>query len=241
MSKKKVNKKKDTREKMSATRVARFVLVLMVMFASVVTIEIITVVQMSKADTDAILSLDKVPVNYIKYMDNGRTFKQLEVSSDRTFIKYGCEAGCNLKVDAYGEEYKYLLEKNSKGEYLLSIVNDDVYVTYKENIGVSLRQAYFTIYKSYLTFVTVVDKDDLEYDHVIMIDNKNTVDKFTSLNANEMEFTDEGISYYYDNCITDMSLTNAELIRAQRLPFSKDVKVLQSSYINFDWCNVEEE
>lgn len=237
MAKKTDKKKTVVKDK---NRRAKMMFLVLFMLITVVCIEITTISLMAKYESSKLMALDKVPLSKLKYNDGGRIYEKVNVTAEYNFIKDKCEAGCNLEIEFYDKVYKYIIERNTDGEYFLSIIEGSSYLSYRESIGTSLRQSYFLNYNEYLTLVTVVKSDVGEYDHMIIVNEDNKLDRFTSLRSNEMELTNDGVIYYYDVCLDNGSnAQNAQLIEARRAPFSDDVEILSEPYTYFEWCKNE--
>lgn len=210
---------------------AVFTLVVMVLFMSIISIELIVVIYSEKINTSALRVREKTTTTKRIYKDNGEKFTKIDVNNEMTFIKNKCSKGCNLTTNEIGKEYKYIIEKVDNN-YLLSIVDGEKYVLYLKNIGESLDNAYFINYLNYVVFGTVVENEYFEFDYAVVLDNQGAKDEFESLNRDEMLLTNEGIVYYYDECIN-----GGTKVQARRYPFVNDPVVIGSEEVGFDWCN----
>ena len=227
--------KKKSDEKIN--RVAILILLIVIIFMSIVAIEVITIVYTKKINLSSLKDREKTTQVVGKYHGTDEGYKKFKLSGKHTFIKDRCGNGCKLKIESYGKTYLYNIDKNDKGSYLLSIINGDSYLIKEKNIGTNLERAHFFKYYGYLTFFNVIVSDNYEYDYAIVVDNKNAIDEFASLYKNEMEFNKNGVTYYYDECNKDKtSLTNGIRVHAERFPYSEDVKIVGSLNVDFAWC-----
>ena len=227
--------KKINNEKLN--RMAVLILLIVIIFMSVIAIEVITIVYTKKINISSLKDREKTTQVAGKYRGTDEGYKNFKLNNEHTFIKDSCKSGCKLKVDSYGKTYLFSIEKNDKDNYLISIINGDEYLIKYKNIGKNLEQAYFFKYSGYLAFFNVIETDKYEYDYAVFIDNKNEIDEFASLYKNEMEFNEDVITYYYDECNTDTeSLTNGIRVHAERFPYSKDVKIVDTYNVDYAWC-----
>lgn len=227
--------KKKTDEKMN--RMAVLILLIVILFMSVVAIEVITIVYTDKINLSSLKNREKTTQVIGKYSGTDDGFKKIILNGENTFIRDYCKNGCKLKLDSYGKIYLFIIEKDDTHNYLFSVISDNNYLVKEKNIGTKLNQAYFFKYSGYLAFFNVISTDEFEYDYALFIDNKNDIDEFASLYKNEMEFNNKAITYYYDECNNNTtSLTNGIRIHAQRFPFSDDVEVVDTLNVDFAWC-----
>lgn len=227
--------KKINNEKLN--RMAVLILLIVIIFMSVIAIEVITIVYTKRINLDALKDREKTTQVVGRYSGTDEGYKKFKLKDDHTFIKDTCKNGCKMKIDSYGKTYLFRVEKNDKKNYILSIINGNQYLLKEKNIGSNLEQAYFFKYSGYLAFFNVIITENYEYDYAVFVDNKNDVDEFASLYKNEMEFNKDGITYYYDECNNDKeSLTNGIRVHAERFPYSKDVKVVDTFNVDYAWC-----
>ena len=77
--------------------------------------------------------------------------------------------------------------------YRLNLIKDNHVIVSSENLGESINQAYFKIYKGYLVFYNQIEYDVYDYDYALVSDKDSTTDEFTSLNSKELdEILDDG-------------------------------------------------
>lgn len=223
--------KKQVSKKFNKTLV--FTIVIMALFITIISIEIITVTLNNKTHEKI---LDKYIPNvksYKYYSIDDNKFNEVNVLSD-ALVGDMCTDGCNLKVNYKNKKYYYMITYN-KESYHLSLIIDNRVIVSRKNIGTNITDSYFRDYMGYLAFYNKIDADNYEYDYVLVSDKNSNIDEFTSLNSGELEFTDEGIIYYYDECGNGTD-KESQKIKAIREPFNISPKVLDRENVEFSWC-----
>lgn len=208
-----------------------FTIVVMALFISIISIEIITITLSTKNSEKLLNSYIPNMKAYKYYSIDDSKFSKVDVL-DETQIGNMCTDGCNLKVSYRGETYYYMIIYNDNS-YRLNLIKDNHVIVPSENLGENIGYAYFKIYKNYLVFYNKIEYDEYEYDYALVIDQDSTTDEFTSLNSGELEFTNDGIIYYYDACSSDQG---PQKIKAIRKPFNISPKVLSSESVELPWC-----
>lgn len=208
-----------------------FTIVILALFISVISIEIITITLNTKNSEKLLDSYMPNMKAYKYYSIDDSKFSKVDVT-DETQIGEMCSDGCNLKVNYQGLNYYYMIIYKDNS-YRLNLIKDNHVIVSSENLGESINQAYFKIYKGYLVFYNQIEYDGYDYDYALVSDKDSTTDEFTSLNSKELEFTDDGIIYYYDSCTSDQG---SKKIKAIRNPFNISPKVLGSESVEFPWC-----
>lgn len=228
-------KNKDNR---TLNNMAVFTLVIIIMFMSIICIELITVIYSQKIDNHYVEKLNTtIPTKKDDTYDTtGLKFTNVEIGEEKVFIADKCSNGCNLNIKMYGMNYKYIIKK-SEGEYILNVIKDNKLLLSDKNLGTKIEDAYFINYLNYIMFYNQINDGTYEYDYANVVDNRSSLDEFTSLGVNEFELTQEGIVYFYDVCgKQEDSLTNGSLVKAIRMPFSLNPKVINTEGVNFNWC-----
>lgn len=233
--------KKNKKENKKLSNMATFIIVIMIMFMSIVCVELITVIYSEKINTDLTNSTlnnnaNSQEKNEKKYDTSALNYIKIELSDLKYGISDSCLNECNFKVMMYGEEYFYVIKKGISEEYNLIVVKNNNVLLENKNLGKSLEKSYFISYMNYILFYNMIEDSTYIYDDVLIVDNRGYVDEFASLNNNEMEITENGIIYYYDVCSKEGN-TNAKKIKAIRIPYSKNPTEIGSELTNFAWCN----
>ena len=156
----------------------------------------------------------------------------LTVYESSTRLYDYCNDNCNIEVNTGGIYFYYIVEKNIKGNYDLTIVKDNKSIIYKKNIGNNVVNLQLLYYMDYLTLYNTYSDEFFTYDYAVAVDSNNKYDEYTSLNSNEMEFSGKGIVYYYDLCEKDKSYK----IKAVRKPFDESTYILTKNEEKFPWC-----
>ena len=214
-------------------KLALFTLIIMVLFMSIISMELIVIVYTEKINTEAISDWTTTKKTSKQYVDDGVEFKKIRVTGEPTYVTNICKKGCKLKTDLIGVEYKYII-KVINGDYILDIVKDTKYLLKDKNLGKTIENTYFLNYLNYVVLGTIVKDDNFEYDLAYVLDNKGLIDKFESLDRDELMFTADGVVYYYDECIGNG--TNANKVQALRYPFVVEPEILDKVSINYSWC-----
>lgn len=167
-------------------------------------------------------------------IDTSKLSNVLDVFIDESSTRLydTCVDNCNIRINEGGIYYYYLIEKNIKDKYELTIVKDNKSIIYKKNIGENLINLQILYYMGYLTLYNTYADEFFTYDYSIVVDSNNNYDEYTSLNSNEMEFSGKGIIYYYDLCEKDKSYK----IKAIRKPFNETTYILTKNEEKFPWC-----
>lgn len=229
--------KKDNNRKLN--NMAIFVIIVMIMFMSIISIEVITILYSERTTNDVLKITNKVikkDKHNNRYDISKLKFKDLIISNEESNIMDICQNGCNLRINMYDMDYHYIFTRK-ENNYFLNIVKDGKLLLSDKNLGSSLEGAYFRNYLNYIVFYNIVDDGTYVYDYANTVDNRSSLDEFASLESNEMEFTEEGIIYYYDSCYGESpNDMNAKRIKAIRLPYNLSPKVLSQEYTNYTWC-----
>lgn len=210
-----------------------FTIVIMALFISVISIEIITVTLNNKNREDLLNSYMPNLKAYKYYSVDDSKFSEVEVL-DETPIGEMCTEGCDLKVNHQDENYYYMIIFNDN-TYKMNLIRDNHVIVSSINLGESIDDAYFKIYKDYIVLYNKIISDDYEYDYALVSDSDSNIDEFTSLNSNEMEFTNDGIIYYYDVCANEKD-NESHKIKAIRKPFNISPKAISSETVELSWC-----
>lgn len=225
-------KKKVSEE--SLNKVAVFTLVIMVLFMSIVAIELIVIIYSEKINVSNLKNRETTTTTSKVYVDDGVSFKKIDVTKEPTYVNNICKKGCKLVTNELGVEYKFIIEQVNDS-YVLSVVSGKKYLLVSKNIGDSLENTYFMNYLNYVVVGTIVENDQFKYDYAVVLDNKSGIDIFESLDKDEMLFTNEGIIYYYDQCVDGEN--NAMKVQARRYPFAIDPVILDYKDTNYTWCD----
>lgn len=219
---------------------AAFTVVIIIMFMTIIGIEVITVTYENKANEE-LLSRNRTTTRPTtaprKYDTSNLNFTSISLENTETNLKSTCEAGCNLDTLMYGYHYKFIIKHNNRTkEYILDVIKDEKAILEDKNLGQDISDLSLVNYSNYIVLKNIITKDSFKYDYALFFDNRDLYDEFSSLNDHEMEFTENGIIYYYDVCgVTDSG--NARKVKAIRVPFSKTPAVISSEITNFSWCS----
>lgn len=230
-------------KKKTLNNMAVFVLVIMVMFMSIVSIEVITVLLAGKIDLGSLPV--EVPETTTKVESpevittidlSGVSFEDVEVNN-KVMLRNKCSKGCNLKINNYDINYYYMI-KYENDNYYLTVAKDDKIVYQTKNLGTDISKSYLDKYIGYVLFYNINKETDYNYDFAMVIDNTGASDEFTSVSTRELTFGDEGVEYTYDECKAQ-DQTNAIIVTARRMPFSTNITEVETKNTNVDWCITE--
>ena len=203
-----------------------FILIILIMFVFIILAEVIIVKKYLNRDKSYETSLfnnkrihDTSNLTYVE--------KNLDSRIDYNMV---CEDICNIKVTDY-----YFIVNKRNDIYTISIVYKNKLIITKE-IGNNINNLYIDKYLDNIYIYNAVTTDSFTYDYLLMINPDNEIDEFTSLEANEMEITDNGIIYYYDSCNKHDS-GNAYKVKAIRKPFDKKAEELNKESKSYAWCS----
>ena len=167
--------KKISNEKLN--KIAVFTLVIMILFMSIVSIELIVVVYTEKINTASLKDREITTTTKRIFKDTGVKFRNIDIKNDVISLSSICSKGCNLKTNELSMEYKYIIEKN-KNNYLLSIVDGENYILYSKNLGTKVDNLTFRNYLNYVVLSTVVENEHFVFDYAIVLDNQGAIDEF---------------------------------------------------------------
>ena len=175
------------------------------------------------------VTTEPIEVDTSKYGD----IQDVEIGETSKRLSDQCNEGCNLKINSGGITYYYLINKNyMNGKYFLSIVKDNKAIIHNKDIGQNVVNLQILYYFGYLTFYNTYVDQYFSYDYAVSVDSNNNHDEFISLNSNEMEFTANGLVYYYDLCEEGKSYK----IKAVRKPLSGKTTIMNQEEVDFPWC-----
>lgn len=169
------------------------------------------------------------------YDTSNLKFTQIDLNNNIQLTN-NCINGCNLKLK--DSDILVIIKKNSETlEYRLDIVKDKSSLLENKPLGKSLEGSTISNYAGYKMLKMKVKSDEYYYDYALFIDEDNSkIDEIASLNANEMEFLENGVVYYYDVCRSDSKGPDKK-VKAVRAPFSENPAIISSVETNFSWCN----
>ncbi len=210
------------------------VIVLLVLIISVVCVEII-ITNFIEINNRRVLMNGNI--DYVLNQD----FKGIFVDEKPVFLEEHCkEKDCYLSVDYFktGVLY-YAISKTNEG-YVLNVYSEKDRLLSSRRIGTkdSLKGTYMMVYNNNVVLFSLVEEEDYIYDASYIVNDSFNTDVFTSIGRDELQFTDNGIIYFYDTCIkSEDEGTNGQRIKAVRMPFSKAPSILNVENDNFTWCN----
>ena len=169
-----------------------------------------------------------------KYDTSNLVFTSIDIDENEVNLSSFCQNGCNLNLK--NTNIKFIIKKNNEtGEYHLDLVEGENSLFENKNLGNNIEDTIVLKYGDYKTLNTKIKTVDYYYDYAIFINNNSEYDEIASLNANEMEFLENGIVYYYDVCNSNKAGTGKK-VKAVRAPFSKTPAIISSVDASFNWC-----
>ena len=216
-----------------ASNLAVAVVVLLVLIISVICVEII-IANFIEVNNRRILLNENI--DYVLKQE----YSNMNLIETPIFIDDYCkEKDCYLKVSYFEDMPLYYVITKGLNGYVLNIYSDKERLLSSRAIGSvdSLKGTYMMIYNNNVVIATVVNDGKYEYDASYLVNASGNTDVFTSIGKDEIQFTDNGILYFYDTCYkTEDSSTNGQRIKAVRMPFSKAPSILSVENDNFTWC-----
>ena len=220
--------------------IAIIIIVAMILSMSVICIELIAI-KMAGKEEDKFIKNIKVNINRKDntFDTSNLEFENLKLNTKKTKINALCQHGCNIESKIDDHLFQFVIQKD-EGEYILNVVYDSHILLSDKKLGNSLEKGYFTFYQNSILFFNEINEDIYTYDYATTVNYDSSLDEFTSLGKEELEFTESGIIYYYDVC----RKTNEEhdnFIKAIRMPYSLDAQILDTTESEFSWCKKEME
>lgn len=225
--------------KRSYHNIAIFIIVAMILSMSVICIELIAIKMAGKEEDKYIKSI-KVNINRKKntFDTSNLEFEKIKLDEDKKSIKDLCEHGCSIESSIDDYNFQYVIQKE-EGEYILNVVYESRILLSDKKLGKSLEKAYFRFYLNSILFFNEIDEGVYNYDYATTVNYDASLDEFTSLGSDELEFSENGIIYYYDVCHKENE-TRDKLIKAIRMPYSLDASIIDTIDSEFSWCKKEE-
>ena len=204
------------------------ILIVFVAFVFIIISEIFIVDKIIKAKRDSKNESSFMYKTNDKYYDTSN-IEPIDINLDDKFtIGTSCENNCNYKY----QNYYFIFNKDSN--YILTIVDGNRLV--KElSIGTTLENVSIFKYKDYIAVSNIKTVNSFNSDYVLLINSKNQIDEYTSLESNEIEYTEDGIMYYYSECF-DGETNNAYRIKVLRKPFETNKKEIFKEEKSYPWC-----
>ncbi len=164
------------------------------------------------------------------YDTSNKQFHDLTVGEEVVSL-YDYQEGSNIRIH-YGEQNVEFIIEKYKDHYYLNVVCNHMILYTNMQLGASLEKAYFRIYKGYLMFYNEVNDGKTSYEFALFVNEQKEIDEFKSLGNEKMELTEEGILYYYDECVAK---GNGLLHKVLRDPFKEKIEMEQTNQ-SFSWC-----
>ncbi len=217
---------------------AIFIIVIMILSMSYICIELIAI-KMAGKEKDKYIKNINMHIDRKKntFDTSALEFKALKFDESKKKIAEGCAHGCNLESSIDDHSFQYVFTKD-EGNYILNVVYDKHILLSDKNLGKSLEKAYFSFYQNSILFFNEYQDETYLYDYATTVNYDGSLDEFSSLGHEELEFTENGIIYYYDVCHKE-SEEHDQYIKAIRMPYSLDAQILEKSEAEFSWCKKE--
>lgn len=214
-----------------------FVLVVILMFISIICIEVFTLsyANINKPSTQVPKEIKQQVKRVIRFDTTKMEFIDMPLSKNQTSMASSCENGCNIRILKEEEEYKYLFTK-TEGKYFLRIVKGDYEIAKEIDLGKQLSSSYFINYMGTIAFYNIFEDENVQYDVILTLNAEGKIDEFTSIGSREIILTEEGIEYYYDSCENTDVVNNALKVKAIRKPYDDKPKIITIENTNFPWC-----
>ena len=230
-----MSKKEKTREK----NLSLLIVAVLLLSIFIIAIEVVSVNRENRKEEEKLseneMSKTEPPTTTKDsfYDTSNLTFTQLDLKTP-VQLTNTCINGCNLKI--VGNSIMLIIKKNSEtGEYHLDLVNDKKSIFENKLLGTSLEGSSLSNYGEYKVLKVKIKNNEYFYDYALFIDVNGAFDEISSLNANEMEFLENGVVYYYDVCSSDTPGVGKK-VKAVRAPFSDKPAIISSTPASFSWC-----
>lgn len=219
--------------------IAIFIIVAMILSMSVICIELIAI-KMAGKEEDKFLKNVKLNINRKKntFDTSNLDFENIKLDEEKKYIKDLCEHGCNIESTIDDHNFQYVIQKD-EGEYILNVVYDSRILLSDKKLGTSLDKAYFIFYLNSILLFNEIHEDMYTYDYATTVNYDASLDEFSSLGSEELEFTEAGIIYYYDVC-RNVNESKDKFIKAIRMPYSLKAHILDTTESEFSWCEKED-
>lgn len=171
-----------------------------------------------------------------KYKTNDKYFDTSNLNTididiqDKYTIGDTCTDECYYKYQNY-----YFLYKKVNNNYQLTIVDGNRLLK-EVVIGDSIEESSISKYQDNILVYNIKTNSSFRNDYLIIINDKNQIDEYTSLEANEIDYNEDGVIYYYSRCNKDNQENNAYRIKAIREPFTANTKELSKEEKSYSWC-----
>lgn len=224
--------------KRSYHNIAIIIIIAMIISMSVICIELIAIKMAGKEEDKYIKSI-KVNINRKKntFDTSNLDFTKIELDEDKKNVKELCEKGCNIESNIDDHEFQYVIQRE-EGEYILNVVYDSKILLSDKKLGTTLEKAYFSFYLNSILFFNEINEDMYTYDYATTVNYDASLDEFSSLGSDELEFSEAGIIYYYDVCHNENE-SKDKLIKAIRMPYSLNANIIDTIDSEFSWCKKE--
>ena len=225
-------KTKEKSKKVNNIAVA--MIVLLVLIISVVCVEII-ITNFIEVNNRRVLMNSNI--DYVKNQE----FTEVVVNEKATFLENHCpDKDCYLSVDYFKSGKLYFAITKGNDGYILNIYSEKDRILSSRKIGNenNIKGTYLMVYNNNVVLFSLVEDGEYVYDAAFFVNESFNTDIFTSIEKDELQFTDNGVIYYYDTCMeSEDNSTNGQRIKAVRMPFSKAPSILNVENDNFTWCN----
>lgn len=229
-----MDKNNESKEK----KLSLMIIIVLVISILIVGVEIFFVNKNTKNEEKSLIKTaheEKATTKRVgKYDTSNLVFTQIDISENELNISSICENGCNLNLN--NANLKFIIKKNNEtGEYHLDLVGGYTSLFENKTLGTSLENTMIFKYSEYTVLRTKIKTNEYYYDYAVFINKNLEYDEIASLNADEMEFLENGVVYYYDVCNLSKAGTGKK-VKAVRAPFSKTPAIISSVESSFDWC-----
>lgn len=226
--------------KRSYHNIAIFIIVVMILSMSYICVELIAI-RMAGKEEDKYIKNIKININRKKntFDTSNLDFETISLDENKVFINEKCNHGCNIETSIDDHKFQYVILKD-EGDYILNVVYENRILLSDKNLGKSLDKAYFSFYLNSILLFNEYQDDIYHYDYATTVNYDASLDEFTSLGHEEMEFTEVGIIYYYDECRKDEDGKDL-FIKTIRMPYSLNASQIDKIDAEFSWCRKENE
>ena len=206
------------------------ILIIFIMFVFIIIAEVILVKKYINRDKSYEQNLFSSKTNDLYYNTSDLANLNSLPNPNKKYIRDICIDKCNMYINGY----YYILDFKEE-KYVLNIVKDNKLI-FTKSLGKKIDNAYVTMYDNNIVFYGILSSDSFVYDYAVLVNEKGNIDEFSSLESNEMEFTNDGIIYYSYTCNKNNNESNAYKIKYLRKPFSKNPKEQEKYNKDYTWC-----
>ena len=223
---KNINENIENVQEESIRLIGIFLIVILITFLTVILVYYISLYKYNKSAGE-----DDVNKFEIKRVVVDSEYESITLDDTKDLHEL-CLEDCKFKTNIDNQDIYYHIRKVDDS-YSLDI--NQLYIHINTiNIGETIDNLSISKYKDMDMIKTIYHDTSTSYDEVIFINGKK-VDVITSVSANEVEITDEGIIYYSYSCFKNDN-SNGIKFKNIKKPFENNNTVISYENVNVNYC-----